>query len=172
MIKETLIQKTSSTERLLLEKFSIGHNSFVFELLNSEEWKRYIGDRSINNIDDAINYIHKILDTPDTIYWVINKKDNNKPIGIVTLIKRVNFDFYDLGFALLKDYSGHGFAFEASTEIIKIIQKETNLEVIKAITLPTNSRSIQLLERLNMTLEGDIIKKEELQLLYNLNLKQ
>lgn len=172
MIKETLTQKTSSTERLLIQTFSLEHNYFVFELLNTDEWKRYIGDRNINNIDDANHYIHKILNSPDTIYWVINKKDNNKPIGIVTLIKRANFDFYDLGFAFLKDYSGCGFAFEASTEIIKIIQQETNLDFIKAITLPSNSRSIQLLERLNMSFEGEVIKKEELQLLYNLNLKQ
>jgi [ribosomal protein S5]-alanine N-acetyltransferase len=171
MIKSILNQKQFSTNRLLLTPLSTEDNTFIFELLNTEGWKKWIGERNIHTLEDASNYILKIQNMSEAIYWTVRKIENNTPIGVITILKRTNFEFPDLGFAFLAEFSGKGFAFEASNEIIKAIKKHTQLETLIGITLKNNINSIQLLERLNMVLEKEFTEEKEQLLLYKLDLK-
>lgn len=172
MIKTVFSQKTITSEKLILQPLSLEDGFFIYKLLNSDGWKKFIGDRNINSIEDAKNYIQKIQNLPETIYWVAHQKENNTPVGVITLMKRANFDFYDLGFAFLPEFSGRGYAFEASNVVLKAIKNETSLENVSAITLPENSKSIELLERLKMTFEKEIIENNETLFLYQLDLKK
>jgi len=45
------------TERLRVEKISIKDADFVFALLNSPTWLKFIGDRNISTIEKAEAYI-------------------------------------------------------------------------------------------------------------------
>ena len=46
------------TSRLLLRELNENDAPFILELLNTEGWLRYIGDRHIHTIADAVKYIH------------------------------------------------------------------------------------------------------------------
>ena len=56
----------------------------------------------------------------------------------------------DLGYALLPQHEGHGYALEAARATLEYGFKAHGLNRIIAITTPANSRSISLLNNLGM----------------------
>ncbi|HNQ13807.1 MAG TPA: RimJ/RimL family protein N-acetyltransferase, partial [Bacteroidia bacterium] len=46
-----------TTERTVLRELSHGDFEFIIELLNSEDWIRFIGDRKVFTKEDAIRYM-------------------------------------------------------------------------------------------------------------------
>lgn len=53
------------TERLFIRQLSETDAAFIFELLNTERWIRYIGNRNIHSETDTLAYIRKINENPD-----------------------------------------------------------------------------------------------------------
>ncbi len=152
------------TERLLSRKFTLEDAAFILQLLNTEGWLKYIGDRKVRTIEEAEAYLLNgpLKTNEHTFPWLrlIALKSNNTPIGLVSLIKREDLEFIDIGFAFLPAFMGQGYACEIVSETIKFAFGKLHLEKIIAITLPDNKSSIRLLEKLGMQLEGDYIKKE------------
>lgn len=146
------------TPALIITNFTTGDAPFIVELLNTEGWITQIGDRGVRTISDAENYL---LKGPMASYekngfglMKVSLKDNT-PIGMCGLIKRDSLESVDIGFALLPQYEGRGYAYEASSAIIKLA-KTLDITRVVAITLPTNQRSIKLLERLGLRYEKPI----------------
>lgn len=145
-----------TTDRLQITLLSQSDAYFIYELVNSEPWLKYIGQRNINNIVGAENYIQKINNNPQTIFWTVRLLDSNTPIGLLTLIKRDYLDSEDFGFAFLPDYHKQGYAYEASKNLLKHLNKEKSLQKVYAITIPDNKASMKLLEKLGMKYLKDI----------------
>ena len=72
------------------------------------------------------------------------------------LVKRESLDDIDIGFALLPQFEGNGYALEASKGVMKFAKDKLNLKRIAAITVPYNIPSIKLLEKLGMKFEKTI----------------
>lgn len=153
------------TERLVLKPTTEVDTGFIFELLNTPKWIKYIGDRNIGSLDDAKAYIvNKILPQFEQsgfgTYTVIKKSDQVK-IGTCGLYDREGLEGVDLGFAFLPEFEKNGYAFEASKRILEIAFEKLNFNDVKAITTQENSSSQRLLEKLNFKLEGKIKLSEE-----------
>jgi RimJ/RimL family protein N-acetyltransferase len=152
------------TERLISGEFSLADAAFMLQLLNTEGWLKYIGERNVKTIEQAETYLlNGPLKKNENTFPSLSRvelKSENKPIGLVSLIKREDLEFIDIGFAFLPDYYGKGYAFEMVSEIMKFAFREYKLEKIIAITLPGNLQSISLLEKLGMQVEGEYFKKE------------
>lgn len=91
------------TERLILKPTSEEDAAFIFELLNTPKWIKYIGDRNIKTIENARDYIEaKILPQLKRLgysnYTLISKLDNCK-IGTCGLYDRDGLIGVDIGFA-------------------------------------------------------------------------
>lgn len=136
------------TERLRISPLEEEDDLFMFELLNSQGWIENIGDRNIETLEDAVAYIRKIKGTPGYFYNVIRSRVSNMEYGLVTLLFRPGQEYPDLGFALLPQMEGHGFAYEAAAAYLKVLGEQYPNQKISGITLPTNTRSITLLEKL------------------------
>lgn len=136
------------TERLKLSKLKREHAPVMYSLMNTPKWKEFIGDRNIQTTQDAEDYIQKIVDSPTATYWMIQTLQDNEAVGIVTFIKRDYLSYSDIGFALLPDYFGKGMAYEATAAILNELLKDPQHKKILATTIPTNTASIKLLERL------------------------
>jgi RimJ/RimL family protein N-acetyltransferase len=160
------MQDTFSTERLQLGPLYPGHTAFIKDLLNTEGWIRFIGNRNIHSEEDALAYIQKILANPNVKYWLVQLKENNTGIGIVTFIQRDYLDHPDIGFAFLPQYAGKGYAYEASKEVLNVLLK--SISIIYATTVPENSSSIQLLEKLGLKFEKEIEVENEKLFLYKI----
>ena len=150
------MQTNYRTERLLLRKLTAEDAAFIFELVNTGGWIKFIGDRNVNNKEDAEGYIQKIFANPDVNYLVVTLHDDQTPIGIITLIKRDYLDHHDIGFAFLPAHAKQGYAFEAADAVIADLLRLEQHETILATTLKENDASIQLLKKLGFVFNKEI----------------
>ena len=147
------------TKRLLIRPFQLDDASFIVQLVNTPSWLAFIGDRKVQSIADAEQYL---INGPFKSYeengfglsMIVLTDDT--PIGMCGLIKRAELAYIDIGFALLHEYEKKGYAFEAAQAVLLDANQRLHLYPIAAITLEENSNSIQLLEKLGMVLENKI----------------
>jgi RimJ/RimL family protein N-acetyltransferase len=83
-------------------------------------------------------------------------KSDGTMIGICGLFKRENLQHPDIGFAVLPDYCGQGFAGEAAAAVVLHARDQLGLDRITAIVSPQNAPSIGLIEKLGLTFESMI----------------
>jgi len=145
-----------STERLSLDLLAPADAEFMQELLNTKGWLQFIGDRNIHSKEDAIKYINKINTTPNFYYWTVRLTDPLEPIGIISFIKRDYLEHFDIGFAFLPQYNGRGYAYEAAKKILSVVSSKPEHSVIVATTLPANTSSIKLLQKLGFHFEKEM----------------
>jgi RimJ/RimL family protein N-acetyltransferase len=55
--KHPSADNTYETERLILRPMSVEDRDFIFDLYNRPKFIQYIGNRNVNTIEDAENYI-------------------------------------------------------------------------------------------------------------------
>lgn len=158
------------TERLHLRPLNTNDTSFIIELLNTDGWKEFIGERNIHNHNDALKYIENILKHPGYFYHIAELKSDRKPIGTITLLNREKQEFPDFGFAFLPQYNGQGYAFEASRCYLDILIEAKVYPKILGVTKPDNIKSIKLLTTLGLKYEYDNLENDTLLSVYSLKI--
>jgi len=158
------------TERLFLKPFTLQHSSFIVELMNTEGWIKYIGDRNIKTIRQAADYLENgpIKSYVDNGFGLslVELKAPAKPIGMCGLIKRDYLEHLDIGFAFLPAYTGQGYAYEVARKTIEHGFNQLDQQQILAITLPSNAASIKLLEKLGFRYGKTIVSKDSMEELF------
>lgn len=144
------------TERLFLRTMNVADSAFIFELVNTAGWIKFIGDRNIKTTEDADNYIQKIITNPQINYRVVTLQEQQTSIGIITFIKRDYLDHYDIGFAFLPAFNKQGYAFEATKEVLTDLLNTGEYSKILATTIHENISSIQLLKKLGFSFSKEI----------------
>lgn len=145
-----------TTDRLSLEILTTRHWAFIRELVNTEGWLRFIGDRNVLSHEDAIAYINKINNTPNLTYWIVCLKETNAPIGIITFLKRNYLEHFDIGFAFLPAYNRQGYAYEAAREVLSHVTQMPEHRIVLATTISENASSIMLLKKLGFHFEKKV----------------
>jgi [ribosomal protein S5]-alanine N-acetyltransferase len=157
--------KIIETDRLTLSKVTEDDASFILALLNTPGWLKFIGDRGVKTIEDAQKYIQerfiKSYDDNGFGMYIIKLKNGNTPIGLSGLVKRPTLDDVDIGYALFDDFTGKGYAFEATKGVYNYGKKTLGLKRIVAIVNQDNKLSIKLLEKLGFYFEKMIISGED-----------
>ncbi|ALR32080.1 MULTISPECIES: GNAT family N-acetyltransferase [Chryseobacterium] len=157
--------KFYETERLLIRPMSLEDAEFILDLYNRPKFIQYIGDRNIKTVADAENYIkNKFLPQLEKLgygnYLVLTKEGNHK-IGGVGIFEREGLDVVDIGFSLLDEFEGKGYAYEAALKVKSIGMDDFGLKKISAITVKDNYSSQKLIEKLGLkfqkyvTIPGD-----------------
>lgn len=159
------------TERLQLRPFVLNDATFVIQLLNSEGWLNFIGDRNVHNTAQAEQYLQNgpMLSYEVNGYglWLVQKKDSKLPVGMCGILKRETLNLPDIGFAFLPEFTGLGYALEVATATLHYAIETLGLKEIAAITLAANEKSVKLLTKLGMQHKGPFYfpdNTEELQL--------
>ncbi len=159
------IAELAQTERLIIRPTMLEDAEFILALFNSPKWLKNIGDRNVNTVEAAAEYIRtKMLGQLERLgfsnYTVIRKSDGAK-MGICGLYDRDGMEGIDLGFAFLPQFEGKGYAFEAAGVVKEAAFNRFQIEELKAITTKENLASQKLLEKIGMkhtgtmTLPGD-----------------
>ncbi|SRX55646.1 GNAT family N-acetyltransferase [Aequorivita sp. CIP111184] len=142
------------TERLELREYTLKDAPFIFELMNSEGWLKNIGDRNINSIEDAENYMLKNYISSYEKHgfgpYLVSIKEDGTTIGSAGLYKRENLNFPDVGFAFLAEFGKKGYAFEAAKAVLQFAAENLKIQTIVGIVLPENISSIKLLKKLGL----------------------
>lgn len=168
--KQTTMYRQIETERLLIRPIKIDDKGFILVLLNTQGWLQFIGNRKVKNDIDAEKYIKNIIDNKNYFYSVFELKETKQPVGIITFLYRDNQKFPDIGFAMLPEFDKKGYAFEATKKYLDEIANEKNVNKLIAITLPDNTSSIRLIEKLGLKYEDKFVEKSEVLHLYALTL--
>lgn len=145
------------TARLHLRQVVVDDAAFILRLLNEPSWLRFIGDKGVRTIDDAVRYVN---DGPIAMYartgfglYLVVLRERGAKIGLCGLIRRAGLEDVDIGFALLPEYHHRGYAREAADAVLALGRNVFGLTRIVAITAPDNHNSIRLIERLGLRLE-------------------
>jgi RimJ/RimL family protein N-acetyltransferase len=157
------------TSRIYSKPLNHEDAEFIFELLNTDGWKKFIGDRNINSIVDANQYIDKISASNNINYFVIIEKESNQKMGLFTIIQRDFLNNPDIGFAFLPQFEGKGYAYETSKAFIDLLSKKHSK--LCAITNLDNSNSIKLLEKLGLRFKEEITENDEKLKLFEIEFK-
>lgn len=167
--------KTLETERLILNPTTLADAEFIRILYNSPKWIEFIGDRKLNTVKDAENYIEtKMLPQMERLgygnYTIIRKSDGKK-IGSCGLYDREGVNGIDIGFALLPDFEKKGYAFESVNYLKEIALNDFKLNQISGITSKRNKSSQDLLMKIGLKFEKNIVLPNETEeiLLYIMN---
>jgi len=146
-----------TTPRLQLRELSAADAPFIFELVNDPSWLRYIGDKSVRDVEAAQRYIEG---GPMRMYaergfglWLVERREDGSPLGICGLVKREQLEDVDLGFAFLPRHWRRGYATESARAVLGHALGALGLTRIVAITSTDNAASARLLENLGFRLE-------------------
>jgi RimJ/RimL family protein N-acetyltransferase len=139
------------TDRLIISELKLTDFQFILFLLNSPGWLEYIGDRGVNNKEQAMLYLQNgplksYMENGFGLYKV-EEKTSGLPMGLCGLLKRETLDHPDLGFAFLPEFMGKGYAFESVEAILGFAKSKLGIQILQAIVLPVNIPSIKLLKK-------------------------
>lgn len=153
------------TERLILNELTLADAPFFFDLVNDPDWKRFIGDKNVNTLQDAEDYLTKRI-IPSYANWgfgfyKVTLKANGKPLGISGLVDRDSLDHIDIGFAFLPVGRGKGYAYESTKAVLNYAQEKLKLDPILGIANSDNKRSHLLLEKLGLQFKKKILLPNE-----------
>ena len=151
---------------------------FILELLNTPSWLAGIGDRGVKTLEDANRYIQQtILDSYKSQgfgLWVITDPDDGgdgivrgtelpdmmQPrIGLCGLLKRDFLADPDIGYALLPQFEGRGYAVEAVNAVIHYAAVRLGFKRLMAITSQDNFKSMFVLDKTGFLCSA--LKKDE-----------
>ncbi len=148
------------TERLIIRPMSLEDGDFILDLYNRPKFIQFIGDRHIKTIADAENYIkEKFLPQFERLgygnYLILTKEGNHK-IGGVGIFEREGLNVVDIGFSLLDEFEGKGYAYEAASKVKSIGMDDFGLKKISAITSKDNFSSQKLIEKLGLRFQKHV----------------
>lgn len=137
------------TPRLVLRPLVHDDADWVYTLNHDPLWQRFIGDRGVDSMDDAREYIARSQQQMQE--WgfsllAIIEAESDMPLGMCGLIRRPYFDFPEIGFALLEEARGKGYALEATEYTLRYAQQHLALSRILASVHRDNAGSVRLLE--------------------------
>lgn len=158
------------TDRLIIRKYTLDDASFIYKLMNSDGWIKYIGDRNIISVEEAEAYLVKnylsCYEKQGFGPFSVTLK-NMTPIGSAGLYQRENLDHPDIGFAFLSKYVNKGYAFEAASAVMNYASEELGINKIVAFTQQDNAASIKLLKKLGLSEIGTHFYGDEELLLFS-----
>ena len=145
------------TERLLLRHWNENDFDQFAAYYADENSARYVGGRKNN--DEAWRHMALMIghwQLKGFGYWAVDEKESGEFVGSVGLWKSPGWPELELGYWILNEFQGKGYAFEAALEC-----KEYAQNVIQATSLvsyidPNNLPSIKLAEKLGATYENTI----------------
>lgn len=145
------------TKRLTLRLQTTDDVSFILELMNEPSWLEFIGDRGVRTVEDAHEYIvNGAIRTYEQFgfcFYLVERKEDQSPIGICGFVKRESLEDVDIGFAFLPKYWGKGYAYEAASATLAYGLNTLGLNRIVAITTQENHASAKLLEKIGLKFE-------------------
>lgn len=167
--------KILETKRLFLQQATSSDAKFILELLNDPAFIQNIGDRGLQTLEDARNYISNSLIASYKDYgfgmYLVILRDTREVAGLCGLVKRSGLDDVDIGHAFLPRYWSKGYATEAALAVKEYAKDTIGLKRLVAITDPLNQGSIRVLEKIGLKFEKMIrLSKDDIKLkLYGIN---
>lgn len=145
------------TERLRLRAVTVEDAALMLAIWNDPAFIRNVADRGIRTIAQATEAINDGIATLFEKHghgpYCMSLKSNGAMIGICGLFRRENLDDPDIGFAVLPDYCGMGYAGEAAFAVVEYARNDLGIQVLTAIVSAENTPSVGLIEKLGLSFD-------------------
>jgi ribosomal-protein-alanine N-acetyltransferase len=149
------------TDRLILREITINDVDGFWQLDSDPHVLRYLGNKPVTNIDQCkamVEYIQQQYIENGIGRWAMIEKRTGRFIGwtgIKYIKEEINghSGYYDLGYRLIKEFWGQGFATEGSIASLDYAFEDLKLKEIYAIADSRNKESINVLNKLGFLFE-------------------
>ena len=147
-----------STPRLSLREFTPLDAPFLLRLVNEPGWIRNINDPGVRTVDDALTWaegrLFKAYRELGHGFWAVQRREDGVLVGMCGLFKRAALPEPDLGYALLAEHEGQGYALEAARGCVTHARDVLGWSTLMAITAVDNPKSVALLAKLGFMEQG------------------
>jgi ribosomal-protein-alanine N-acetyltransferase len=145
------------TEKFILREFLETDVQGIYALDSDPEVHKYLGNKPITSMDAAlatIQHVRKQYEENGIGRWAIIDKASNEFMGWAGLKYeqnlRTNFNYYDIGYRLLRKYWGKGIASEAAKVSLEYGFNQLNLNEIFAAAQVDNAASNKILTNIGL----------------------
>lgn len=136
---------------------TVGDAALMLAVWNDPAFIRHVTDRGIRTLDQARDAIRsgaqKLFEEYGYGPYCMSLKSDGSMIGICGLFKRENLEDPDIGFSVLPEYCGKGYAGEAAESVVEYARSRLGIGILTAIVSPKNAASIGLIKKLGLTFE-------------------
>ena len=150
------------TENLLLREFTLDDVDAMYPILSHPEVMRFsLGVMSRQQVGEFIQRCLNEYEEHGFGPWAIIDNNSEKIIGYCGIKPQIVDDQkeIELGYRLAREYWGQGYGVEAALACRDHATQHFGLQRLIAIIEPANTRSINLIEKLNFIYEKDTIFK-------------
>ena len=140
------------SERLYYREFTAADDVLLFQLDSNPEVHRYLGNNPVAHIDQVREYLASVINQYATngvgrMAAFLKETDEFIGWGGLKLESNVNGHdrFYDIGYRLLPQFWGRGYATESAKFFISYGFNQLDISVINATALRANTASCSAL---------------------------
>lgn len=137
------------TDRLYVRQFTAEDEVNFFQLNSDRDVMQYI--RPTKDREECRHFLQENINayarSPMTGRWAVHEKDGNRFVGTFAIIPLDNTSYWQLGYALLKEHWGKGYATELTQTGIDYAFRKMLASKIMAVTELSNSGSIRVLRK-------------------------
>ena len=157
------MKKVLETERLIIRQFIPEDTGYIYKLHNDPDVMKYISTKKSKEVtrDECKSFIEGCRKYykkhPGLGIWAAQTKASGDFIGWTALKDLDNTEDIEVGYRLLKEFWGNGYATESSKALIEYGFNELKLNKLVAVALPENTASVRVLVKAGMEYKG--IKK-------------
>ncbi|MCU0361490.1 MAG: GNAT family N-acetyltransferase [Bacteroidia bacterium] len=164
--------------RLLFRELIAKDIPLLFEMDSNREVHRYLGNFPLQTPEEAeavILMIQKQYNENGIGRWALIEKQSGEFLGWagLKLVKEEingHNNFYDLGFRLMPNYWGCGYATEAATSLVKYASEILKLKNLYAFVDVENKASIRVLEKSGLKNEGRFLYEHQAHFWFHLSM--
>ncbi len=144
------------TERLYLREIDIQDAEKAYLLNLDPDVIKFTGDEAFKNIEAAACFLAQYDHYRKYGFgrWAVINKSDNEFLGWCGLKYSAEVNEFDIGFRFFKKFWGRGFATESAKACIDLGFEKFNMKKIVGRVMKENTRSIHVLEKLGLRLDG------------------
>ncbi|MBI3727675.1 MAG: GNAT family N-acetyltransferase [Burkholderiales bacterium] len=150
-----------TTERLNLRTITTDDAAFYLALVNDPAFIVNIRDKGIRTLEEArTDILNGPMASQEKIgfsLYVMERKEDRQAIGLCGLVKRETLKNVDIGYALLPQFTGQGYAREAAQATVEYANQHLRITKLAGITSPDNHASNKLLQSLGFQFEAVVV---------------
>lgn len=143
------------TERLVIRRFCMDDAAACFAFMSDEQGMHLDGCKPFHTMDEGYWERMKLFEEREGQY-VIVLQITNEVIGTINIFTDDSraVSAKEIGYAISPKHQRNGYAYEAISAIVNLLQRDLLFDMVVAGVLPENTPSIKLLEKLGFSSEG------------------
>lgn len=142
-----------ATARLAMRAVRAGDAEAAYAVFSDAEAMTFWSHPPHDSLEQTAEHLAKRIDSPDWRFWAVTLPADDRLIGTLGAHEGRQGGVFEIGYSLVRDAWGRGYAAEAVGGLVNLLFAEGARRVM-ADTDPDNAASNRLLERLGFTCEG------------------